>query len=133
MGQDAPDSIHSRKATTPNKELVRSYYESKGTEYSRLLADDVELIDWDVGAPASGALTRGKSAYVQNRGNREFRSEIVRMTEEGNVVIVEGFARGSKKEGGTWTVHFVDAYEIENNKLKRVSTHGVDLKEPGRS
>jgi uncharacterized protein len=116
-------------ATSPNKELVRGYYESKGTEYSRLLADDVVLTDWDIGAPVSGAVTRGKAAYVQNRGNREFKSEIVRMTEEGKVVVVEGFARGSKKDGGTWTVRFCDIYEIEDGKFKRVSTHGVDLKE----
>ncbi len=118
------------RATTPNKELVRSYYESEGTEYARLLADDVELIDWDPGVPASGAVTRGRAAYVQNRGNREFQSQIVRLTEEGNVVVVEGFARGSKKGGGPWTVRFCDIYELENGKIKRVSTHGVDVKEP---
>lgn len=117
------------RATTPNKELVRSYYESKGTEYARLLADDVELIDWDPGVPASGAVTRGKAAYVQNRGNREFQSQIVRMTEEGNVVVVEGFARGSKKGGGPWTVRFCDIYELENGRVQRVSTHGVEVKE----
>ena len=132
MTREAANTIGSSKKTTPNKELVRSYYESKGTEYSRLLADDVELVDWDIGVPASGAVTRGRAAYVRNRGNREFRSEIVRMTEEGNVVVVEGFARGSKKDGETWTVHFVDAYEIEDGKFKRVSTHGVDVKEPAQ-
>ena len=130
MARGDSGTVTSGATTTPNKELVRSYYESQGTEYSRLLAEDVELIDWDVGAPVTGAVTRGRAAYVRNRGNREFRSEIIRMTEEGNVVIAEGFARGSKKEGGTWTVHFVDAYEIENGRFKRVSTHGVDLKEP---
>jgi uncharacterized protein len=116
---------------SPNKKLAASYYASKGTEYARLLADDVVLIDWDIGAPLTGAVTTGKEAYVHNRKNREFESEITRMTEEGNVVVVEGFARGSKKDGGTWTVHFCDVYEIENGKFKRISTHGVDLKAPG--
>jgi uncharacterized protein len=114
---------------SPNKQLVASYYASKGTEYARLLADDVVLTDWDIGAPLTGAVTKGKDAYVRNRQNREFESEIVRMTEEKNVVVVEGFARGAKKEGGTWTVRFCDIYEIENGKFQRISTHGVDLKE----
>jgi hypothetical protein len=114
---------------SPNKALVASYYASKGTEYARLLADDVVLIDWDVGAPLTGAVTKGRAAYVQNRKNREFESEITRMTEENNVVVVEGFARGVKKEGGHWTVHFCDIYEIEDSKFKRISTHGVDLNE----
>jgi uncharacterized protein len=113
---------------SPNKKLVASYYTSKGTDYARLLADDVELVDWDPGAPLTGAVTKGKAAYVQNRGSREFVSEITRMTEENNVVVVEGFARGKKKDGGTWTVRFCDAYEIENGKFKRISTHGADLK-----
>jgi uncharacterized protein len=113
-----------------NKKLVESYYASRGTEYARLLAEDVELVDWDIGVPATGAVTKGKAAYVQNRKNREFNSEITRMTEENNVVVVEGFARGVKKDGGSWTVHFCDAYEIEDGKLKRISTHGVDVKEP---
>jgi uncharacterized protein len=117
--------------STPNKRIVESYYSSIGTEYARLLAEDVELVDWDIGVPATGTVTRGKAAYVANRGNREFNSQIVRMTEEGNVVVVEGFARGKRKEGGNWTVHFVDAYELEDGKIKRVSTHGVDVKEPG--
>jgi hypothetical protein len=115
---------------SPNKKLVESYYSSEGTDYARLLADDVELVDWDIGVPVTGTVTRGKDAYVRNRGTREFKSEIVRMTEEGNVVVVEGFARGEKQGGGTWTVHFVDAYELEHGKVKRVSTHGVDLKVP---
>jgi uncharacterized protein len=113
---------------TPNKRLVESYYASTGTEYASLLADDVELVDWDIGVPPSGAVTRGKAAYVENRGSRKFRSQIARMTEEGNVVVVEGDARGTKKDGTPWTVHFCDIYEIENGKVKRVSTFGVDLK-----
>jgi uncharacterized protein len=114
---------------SPNKELVASYYASRGTQYARLLADDVVLIDWDIGAPLTGAVTKGKEAYVRNRQNREFESEITRMTEENNVVVVEGFARGTKEDGGSWTVHFCDVYEIENGKFQRISTHGVDLKQ----
>ena len=117
-------------ATSPNKKVVASYYASKGTEYARLLADDVELVDWDPGVPATGSVTKGKVAYVQNRKSREFECEITRMTEEDNIVVAEGFARGKKKEGGTWTVHFCDTYELQDGKVKRASTHAVDVQEP---
>jgi uncharacterized protein len=113
---------------SPNKALVASYYASRGKEYARLLADDVELVDWDIGVPITGAVTRGKAAYIENRQNREFQCELTRLTEEGNVVVAEGLARGTKKDGGPWAVHFCDTYEIENGRVKRVSTHGVDLK-----
>jgi uncharacterized protein len=113
---------------SPNKKIVEKYYASTGTGYAPLLADDVELVDWDIGVPASGAITRGKAAYIQNRGHREFRSRLTRLTEEGNVVVAEGDAHGTKKDGGPWTVHFCDTYEIENGKVKRVSSFGVDVK-----
>ena len=115
---------------SPNKKIVESYFHSKGTGYAPLLTEDVELVDWNAGVPASGAVTKGKAAFVQNRGNREFNSQITRMTEEGNVVVAEGFARGAKREGGTWTVHSCDTFEIENGKVTRISSHGVDVKEP---
>jgi hypothetical protein len=116
-------------AISPNKKIVESYFASRGTEYARLLADDVVLVDWDAGVPVSGAITKGRAAFVQNRGNREFQSQITRMTEENNVVVAEGFARGSKKEGGTWTVHFCDTFEVKDGKVERVSSHGVDVTE----
>ena len=130
MAEGTPKSAGSKGKLSPNKELVLGYYASTGTEYGRLLAEDVVLVDWDPGVPAGGAVTSGKDAYLRNRGERKFRSEIVRMTEEGSVVIVEGFARGSTKTGRSWTVHFVDAYDISNGKIQRASTHGVEVKEP---
>lgn len=118
-------------STSANKKIVEAYFASKGQAYAPLLAEEVELIDWDIGVPISGAVTRGKSAYLQNRGNREFQCELTRLTEEGNVVVAEGFARGAKKGGGTWTVHFCDTFVLENGKIKHVSSHGVDVKGTG--
>jgi hypothetical protein len=60
---------------SPNKKLVQRYYASKGTVYARLLAEDVVLVDWDPGVSLTGAVTKGKAAYVQNRGHRESESE----------------------------------------------------------
>jgi uncharacterized protein len=110
---------------SPNKKIVETYFVIDSSEYARVLADVVEIVGWDAGVSASGAVTRGKSAYVQNRGNLELQIQI----EENNVVVAEGFARGSKKEGGTWARHFCDTFEIQNGKVKRISTHGVDVNE----
>jgi uncharacterized protein len=113
-----------------NKSVIESYFSSKGTDYARLLADDVELIEWTDGAPASGVRTRGRAAYVENRGGREYETTISRMTEENNVVVAEGTARGVSKEGGAWRVEFVDIFEIENGKIRRLSAFGNSVKEP---
>jgi len=114
---------------TSNKKVVEEYFGSKGTEYSRLLADDIELIEWADDVPPTGIRTRGKEAYVKNRGTREFETHISRMTEENNVVIAEGVARGAKKEGGHWRVQFVDIFELEHGKVKRLIAFGTPTKD----
>jgi uncharacterized protein len=116
---------------SPNKSLVESYFASKGTDYARLLSDDVELIEWADGVPASGVRTHGKSAFVENRGGREYQTEVSRMTEEDNVVVVEGTARGTKENGDPWTVQFLDIFELESGKVKRLIAFGVSVRAAG--
>ena len=115
--------------SSPNKKVVEGYFASTGTDYARLLSDDVELVEWADGVPASGARTQGKAAFVHSRGHREFRTQIARMTEENNVVFAEGTARGAKKEGGFWTVQFVDIFELENGLVKRLTSFGASVKD----
>jgi ketosteroid isomerase-like protein len=115
---------------SPNKEAIEAFMASRGTEYARLLAEDVELVEWADGVPALGVRTRGKDAFVQNRGNREYSTQLTRMTEENNVVVVEGIARGAKKEGGSWTVRFCDIFELADGKVARLTAFGVSVKDP---
>jgi uncharacterized protein len=116
---------------SPNKKVIESYFGGKGTEYGRLLADDVELIEWADGVPATGVVTRGKAAYIENRGDGGGHGvQVHRMTEEGNVVIVEGTARGTNPDRGPWTVEFIDIFEVENGKIKRLTSFGVSVKNP---
>jgi uncharacterized protein len=113
---------------SPDKKVIESYFASTGTEYAHLLPDDVELVERAEGVPASGVPTQGKAAFVQNRGNRDYRTQITRMTEEGNVVVAEGTARGAKKERGFWMVQFCDIFELEHGRVKRLTSFGVSLK-----
>lgn len=112
-----------------NKQVIESYFASTGTEYGRFLADDVELIEWAEGGPAKGVRTQGKAAFIENRGSREYRTQITRMTEENNVVVVEGTARGARKEGGFWMVQFCDIFELDDGKVKRLSAFGASVKD----
>jgi hypothetical protein len=120
-----------RRTMSPNKKLVESYFASKGTDYARVLSDEVELIEWGEGVPASGVRTRGRSAFVENRGSREYETQISRMTEEDNVVVVEGTARGNKDDGKPWVVQFLDIFELENDKVKRLIAFGVSVQAGG--
>jgi len=51
------------------------------------------------------------------------------MTEEGNVVVVEGIAHVHKKEGSDHHVRFVNIFELESGKVKRLNSFGALLKD----
>lgn len=95
------------------------------TKLGRFLSDDVEWVEWADGVPPSGAVTRGKAAFLQNYGDDTLRSEVHRVTEENNVVVVEGVAHVTKKDGRTLRVQFCDIFELENRKIKRKSSYGA--------
>jgi hypothetical protein len=51
-----------------NKKLVETLHTTNASKLAPLLADDVEWVEWADEVPASGAITRGKAAFVQNYG-----------------------------------------------------------------
>ena len=114
-----------------NKKVVETYL-STADRAARgpLLADDVEWVEWVDGVPASGAVVRGKEAYLNNYGDNQLRSEVWRLTEENNVVVAEGTAHVTKKDGGALSVRFVDIFELDHGKIKRKSSFGALLKPP---
>jgi len=117
-------------AMSENKKLVETYLATKDkSKLGPLLADDVEWVEWADGVPASGAITRGKEAFIKNYGSNELRSEVHRVTEENNVVVVEGTAHVTKKDGGRLSVEYVNIFEIESGKIKRKSSFGALVKD----
>jgi uncharacterized protein len=117
---------------SPNKKLVETYLNTADkSTLGGLLADDVEWVEWVDGVPATGAVTRGKEAHIKNFGDDRLRGEIHRLTEEGNVVVAEGTAHVTKKDGQTLSVRFVDIFEIESGKIQRKSSFGALIKNQG--
>jgi uncharacterized protein len=123
--QDAISAVMS-----PNKKLIETHMAAQNpSEAAEYLADDVEWIEWGDGVPATGVRTRGKAAFIQNYGDDEIRDEILRMTEENNVVIVEGIAHVHKKDGRNFAVRYCNIFEVESGKIKRKSSFGALLKD----
>lgn len=115
-----------------NKRLVETYLATSAkSELAPLLTDDVEWIEWVDGVPSSGAITRGKDAFIKNYGNDELRGEVHRLTEEGNVVVAEGTAHVTKKDGRALSVRFVDIFEVEDGRIRRKSSFGALIKNSG--
>lgn len=86
------------------------------------LAEDV--VREEVGAPE---LIRGKDAFEKNMVPgpevESMRSEIVRMVEEGNVVVSEGTVLLKKKDGAKLDIRFCDVFEFEHGKVKRQTAY----------
>jgi len=96
-----------------------------------LLADNVEWVEWGDGVPATGVITRGKEAFIQNYGDDELRTQVTRLTEENDVVVAEGTTHVTRKDGRVLTVRFVDIFEVEHGKIRRKSSFGALLKDSG--
>jgi uncharacterized protein len=112
-----------------NKKLVETYLATTDkSKLGSLLADDVEWVEWGDGVPASGVITRGREAYINNYGDDALHGEVHRLTEENNVVVAEGTAHVTKKDGHSLSVRFVDIFEVEKGKIKRKSSFGALLK-----
>jgi uncharacterized protein len=113
-----------------NRKLVETYMAiTDKSKLGPLLADDVEWVEWVDGVPRSGAIQRGKAAFIGNYGDDKLTSDIKRITEEGDVVVVEGTAHVRKKDGQQLSVQFVDIFNIEHGKIKRKESFGALLKD----
>ena len=112
-----------------NKEIVKALDSSDKARLASLLADEVEWVEWVDGVPATGAIQRGKQAFLSNYGDDVLQGKVTRMVEEGNVVVAEGDVRVTKKDGKKFTVHYCDIYELENGRVKRKSSYGALVKD----
>lgn len=52
-----------------------------------------------------------------------------RTTEENDVVVAEGTVRTEKKEGGFLHLQFCDVFEMENGKIKKLTSYLMELKD----
>jgi len=113
---------------SPNKKLVETYLAAADkSKLGPLLADDVEWVEWGDGVPPSGVVTKGKESHVRNYGGDKLRNEVYRLTEENNVVVAEGTAHVTKKDGSHLSVRYVNIFELVDGKIKRKSSFGALL------
>ena len=114
---------------SPNKKLVEAYLNADRSKSGALMTDDVQWVEWVDGVPPAGSVNKGKAAVMGNPGDDQLRNEITRMTEEGNVVVVEGICHVTKKDGNTLKVRSCNIFELKNGKVKRQDSFGALLKD----
>jgi len=114
---------------SPNKRIVETYLRSDHSKSGSLMTDNVEWVEWVDGVPQTGSVNQGIAAVIGNPGDDKLRNEITRMTEEGNVVVVEGVCHVTKKDGTSLKVRFCNIFELKNGKVKRLDSFGALLKD----
>jgi ketosteroid isomerase-like protein len=120
---------------SPNKKMVETYQASLGdldwAAVASCLTDDVVRVEWADGFPSSGVTVRGKAAVVKDmEAPRKFQIQATRMTEENNVVVAECVVRVPLEEGRIFVGQSCTVYELENGKIKRMSSFVAENKHP---
>ena len=116
---------------SPNKDTVQKYIDGfNRSDHAQILSCLTDDIEWLM---PGGFHLNGKDAFDKEIENDAFTGrptvKITRMVEENDVVVAEGTVRVAWKGGGFLDAVFCDAFEMENARIKRLTTYQVNLKE----
>jgi ketosteroid isomerase-like protein len=112
-----------------NKNTVQKYIDGfNKSDHDQILSCLTDDIEWLM--PGAFHLA-GRSAFDKEIENDAFTGspivKITRMVEENDVVIAEGTVRVAWKDGGFLNAMFCDVFEMQNTKIKRLTTYQVNL------
>ena len=110
---------------TPNKLTVQTYMDgfckSDHAQILSCLTDDVEWL-----MPGFFHLS-GKAAFDREIENDAFVGSptirVTRMIEENDVVVAEGTVRCARRGGGVLDAFFCDVFEMEDAKIRRLTSY----------
>jgi ketosteroid isomerase-like protein len=113
-----------------NKKTIENYIDGfQKSDHAQILSCLTEDVVWEM--PGFFHL-EGKEAFDGEIENPAFSGSPVitmeRMTEEANVVILEGKVQGHKADGASFTAAFCDVFEMENHKIKRLIGYIAEIK-----
>ena len=113
---------------TENKITVRQYMNGFITSDHKMILDCLTNdIEWYM--PGFFHLS-GKEAFDKEIENDYFEGkpqiEVLRMTEENNVVVIEGSVQCKIKNGGILDALFCDVFEMESGKIKKLTTYQMN-------
>lgn len=117
---------------TANKTTVQDYMDGFAVcDHAKILACLTDDIHWYM--PGFFDL-HGKEQFDKEIENDAFEGlpalTVSRMTEENDVVIVEGAVQSTFKAGGTLDAVFCDVFEMENSKIKKLTTYLMNKSQP---
>lgn len=115
---------------SPNKQAVERYMEAfdrlDHAAVLSLLTDDVEWV-----VPGMYAV-RGKAAFDQHIENDAFVGRpgiaVTRLTEQDDVVVAEGRASPTRKDGTVLHLVFCDVFEMRGGRIRRLTSYLMEVR-----
>lgn len=107
---------------TPNKRTIEKYMDGfRTSDHAQILSCLTEDVVWEM----PGIFRHvGKKAFDGEIENDAFEGkpviEVTRMTEENDVVVVEGTVQTKKKGGPVIPLVFCDVFEMREGKIKKL-------------
>ena len=110
---------------TENKKTVERYMDGfNKSDHVQILSCLTEGVEWEI--PGLFDIV-GKAAFDKEIENDAFIGKpliiITRMIEENNIVVSEGKVSAEKREGGYFNAVFCDVFDMENSKIKRLTSY----------
>ena len=111
-----------------NKKVVETYMEGFNTsDHAKILSCLTDDVTWDV----QGSFhIQGKDNFDKNIENDAFEGsptiKIIRLLEEGNIVVAEGTVQCKMKTGGLMDAVFCEIFHFENDKIKKLTTYHIN-------
>ena len=108
-----------------NKKIVDKYMDGFiKLDHEQILSCLAEDVEWEL--PGIFHIF-GKESFDKEIENDAFIGKpliiITRMIEENNIVVSEGKVSAEKREGGYFNAVFCDVFDMENSKIKRLTSY----------
>jgi ketosteroid isomerase-like protein len=114
-----------------NKQTVQKYLDAfNNSDHAEILSCLTDDVEWVI--PGAFHLA-GKVAFDKEIENDAFVGSptirVTRMTEEHDIVVAEGSVRSARRDGGLLNAVFCDVFEMQNEKIRRLTSYLMEVKE----
>ena len=113
------------------KQIVEKYMDGfRSTDHAKILSCLNDDVIWEM---PGFFHHEGKEAFDKEIENPAFEGKpditIIRMIEEGNIVVAEGTVKSKFKNGQLLDASFCDVFHFDNNKIRRLTGYLMQNKQ----
>ena len=122
------NNSHNINKMSLNKQIVQQYMDGfREGNHEKILACLGEDVSWYM----PGFINiQGKEAFDKEIENDHFEGkpsiQVTRMVEENDIVVAEGAVQAKIRAGGMLDAVFCDVFEMENGKIKKLTTYQMN-------